>query len=82
MKKLLVVFLALVMLVSVLPAAMAEIEHFPAIPVNVTLNEYIEDSKFYSTENSYNFINGVLDKIVSGLRESGQLLKAGASVKK
>ncbi|MBP5259784.1 MAG: transcription antitermination factor NusB [Paludibacteraceae bacterium] len=66
---------------AIMTAALAEIEHFPTIPVSVTLNEYIEDSKYYSTESSYNFINGVLDKIVNELRESGKLLKAGATVK-
>ena len=66
---------------AIMLAALAEIEHFPTIPVSVTLNEYIEDSKFYSTENSYNFINGVLDKIVAELRETSGLLKAGAAVK-
>ncbi len=44
--------------------ALAEIREFPQIPVTVTLNEYIEIAKYYSTAKSGNFINGILDKIV------------------
>ncbi len=56
--------------------ALAEIEQFPGIPLRVTFNEYIEIAKNYSTEKSPIFINGVLDKIVQKLRESGELIKS------
>lgn len=65
----------------IMQAALAEIYAFPTIPINVTLNEYIEISKFYSTEKSSNFINGILDKIVNDLRQNGKLIKAGFYMK-
>lgn len=49
-------------------AAIVEIKDFPNIPISVTLNEYIEISKYYSTTRSGNFINGVLDKIIADLK--------------
>lgn len=66
----------------IMTAALAEIHSFPTIPINVTLNEYIEISKYYSTEKSSNFINGILDKIATDLRANGKLLKVGAYIKK
>jgi N utilization substance protein B len=65
----------------IMQAALAEIKAFPTIPINVTLNEYIEISKYYSTEKSSNFINGILDKIVNDLRQEGKLVKVGAYIK-
>jgi N utilization substance protein B len=65
----------------IMQAALAEIKAFPTIPINVTLNEYIEISKYYSTEKSSNFINGILDKIVNDLRQEGKLIKAGVYIK-
>ena len=65
----------------IMQAAIAEINAFPTIPINVTLNEYIEISKYYSTEKSSNFINGILDKIVNDLRQEGKLIKAGMYIK-
>lgn len=62
--------------VIVMMVALAELNDFPSIPVNVTLNEYIEIAKQYSTDKSGNFVNGVLDKIVSHLKKEGSLLKA------
>ena len=61
----------------ILQAALAEIYSFPTIPINVTLNEFIEISKYYSTEKSSLFINGILDKIVTDLRNEGTLIKVG-----
>ena len=55
--------------------ALAEISEFQHIPVKVTLNEYIEIAKFYSTSKSGNFINGILDKIVDHLIEEKKLVK-------
>ena len=59
----------------IMQVAMAEIMHFPAIPVSVTLNEYIDAAKYYSTPKSSTFINGVLDSIVNELKEENRLLK-------
>lgn len=61
----------------ILVTAMSELMAFPAIPVKVTLDEYIEISKAYSTPGSSTFINGVLDKIVEALTEEGRIKKAG-----
>lgn len=58
-------------------AAMAEFIYFPSIPVKVTLDEYIEIAKYYSTPSSNTFINGVLDKIAASLSEEGRLEKSG-----
>lgn len=61
----------------ILACAMAEIVGFPSIPVKVTLDEYIEIAKYYSTTGSSPFINGVLDKIVESLRKDGEINKTG-----
>lgn len=61
----------------IIGTAMAELTSFPSIPVKVTLDEYIEISKYYSTPGSSTFINGVLDKIVESLRDEGRILKSG-----
>ena len=50
---------------------------FHSIPVKVTINEYIEISKFYSTPESRRFVNGMLDKLASILKENGKLVKTG-----
>ena len=57
--------------------ALAEITSCPSIPVKVTLDEYIEIAKFYSTQSSSTFINGVLDKMVASLTEAGKINKSG-----
>ena len=61
--------------ILIMQTALAEICNFPTIPVNVTLNEYIEISKSYSTERSGIFINGVLDNIVNQLKSENNLIK-------
>lgn len=55
--------------------AMAEIESVPDIPIKVTMNEYIEISKYYSTEKSHIYINGILEKIINYLVENKKILK-------
>ncbi len=60
----------------IMQIAMAELLGFPNIPVSVTLNEYIEAAKYYSTPKSGTFINGILDAIVQELKEDKLLLKA------
>lgn len=54
-----------------------ELIHFEDIPLKVSINEAIEISKTYSTAGSAKFINGVLDAILSDLKNSGQLKKTG-----
>jgi N utilization substance protein B len=57
--------------------ALTEARAFDQIPVKVTLNEYIEIAKAYSTPNSKNFINGVLDKLFAEMRGDGRIHKVG-----
>lgn len=54
-----------------------EILHLKNIPVKVSLNEYIDISKEYSTPNSKTFVNGVLDKIILQLKSEGKIEKTG-----
>jgi N utilization substance protein B len=61
----------------VMQLAITEIIEFPEIPVKVTLNEYIEISKYYCTSKSSTFVNGILDKVVREMRESKMFKKAG-----
>ena len=57
--------------------ALTEFCEFHSIPVKVTINEYIEISKFYSTPESRRFVNGMLDRLSSILKEEGKLVKTG-----
>ena len=61
--------------VIIMQIALAEILSFPNIPVSVTLNEYVEIAKLYSTPKSGSFINGTLDGIVKALKEDNKLTK-------
>ncbi len=61
--------------VLIMEVALAELFEFPTIPINVTLNEYIEIAKNYSTNKSNIFVNGVLDNIVNQLKEEKKLTK-------
>ncbi len=63
--------------VIILKMALTELMDFPSIPVKVTLNEYIEISKDYSTPKSRQFVNGMLDKLVTDLRSSNEIKKTG-----
>lgn len=63
--------------ILIMQLAITEFLYFPSIPTKVTLNEYIELSKFYSTEKSRNFINGILDKTLKDLKRSEKINKAG-----
>lgn len=56
---------------------LAEAATFPTIPVKVTMNEYVEISKFYGTPKSRSFVNGLLDKLVQQLANDGQINKEG-----
>lgn len=57
--------------------ALTEVRSFDQIPVKVTLNEYIEIAKAYSTPKSKNFINGILDHLFAALKGSGAIHKVG-----
>lgn len=61
--------------------AITELQIFNNIPTKVTLNEYIEISKFYSTPKSNGFINGVLDKAIARLEKEGKINKIGRGLK-
>ena len=61
--------------VIIMQIALAEILSFPNIPVSVSLNEYVEIAKLYSTPKSGSFINGTLDGIVNVLKEENKLNK-------
>ena len=60
-----------------LQMGICELKNFPSIPVKVTINEYLEISKEYSTPKSSIFINGILDKLVKEYEASGALNKVG-----
>ena len=61
--------------VVIMQIALAEILSFPNIPVSVSLNEYVEIAKLYSTPKSGSFINGTLDGIVNALKKDNKLMK-------
>lgn len=61
----------------IMTCAIAELKNFPSIPVKVSLDEYIEISKTYSSPKSGAFINGVLDKAVAHLKETNEIVKTG-----
>lgn len=56
---------------------LAEAETFPEIPVKVTINEYVDISKYYSTPKSRSFVNGLLDTIIQGMIDAGEIRKSG-----
>jgi N utilization substance protein B len=60
-----------------LKMALCELLHFPTIPTKVTINEFVEISKIYSTEKSREFINGILDRLMKELSEQGKIVKEG-----
>jgi N utilization substance protein B len=57
--------------------ALAEARTFESVPLKVTMNEYIDLAKFYSTEKSGAFVNGVLDKLFGAMQEDGRIVKTG-----
>lgn len=61
----------------IMAMAMTELEYCETIPVKVTLDEYIEISKYYSTRSSGLFINGVLDKVITRYKAEGRINKSG-----
>lgn len=61
--------------------AITEFIDFPSIPVNVTMFEWVEISKYYSTKQSNVFVNGMLDKILTDLKNEGKINKVGRGLK-
>jgi len=56
---------------------LAEAATFPTIPVKVTINEYVEISKFFGTQKSRSFVNGLLDRLIQQMVNDGQIVKEG-----
>ena len=63
--------------VVLIAMGLSEAVAFPEIPVKVTLNEYVEISKFYGTPKSRAFVNGLLDRLIQKLTEDGAIVKKG-----
>ncbi len=68
--------------VILMKMAITELQTFNNIPTKVTLNEYIEISKFYSTPKSNGFINGILDQAILRLEKDDKIKKIGRGLKK
>lgn len=65
----------------ILKMAISEFLHFPTIPTKVTLNEFVEVAKVYSTDKSKDFINGILDRLLKQLTDKGMITKQGRGLK-
>lgn len=63
--------------ILILEMAICELTEFNSIPVKVTMNEYIELTKIYSSPNSKMFVNGLLDRLVNDLKAAGKIVKTG-----
>jgi len=63
--------------VLLMKMALTEFQYFPSLPVKVSINEYIEIAKEFSTEQSGTFINGILDKLLEDLRNKDMVQKTG-----
>ena len=61
----------------IISMALAEMKNFPSIPIKVSINEYIDISKTYSTPKSKQFVNGLLDVMAKELTENGEIRKSG-----
>lgn len=66
-----------VMDMIILKMALTELTEFNSIPIKVTLNEYIDISKYFSTARSKIFVNGILDKLIADFKETGRITKTG-----
>ena len=67
--------------IVLLEMAISEFLHFPLIPVKVTINEYLDIAKDFSTPKSHSFINGVLDRMKNKLAEDGKIEKSGRGLR-
>lgn len=65
----------------IIKQTLSEFLYFPEIPVKVTINEYLEITKNYSTPNSSKFVNGILDKLRIKLEKTGQIQKTGRGLR-
>jgi N utilization substance protein B len=63
--------------ILIIQMALTELTQFPSIPVKVSMNEYIDLAKIFSTPKSSQFINGLLDKMVAELKEDKTIVKTG-----
>lgn len=63
--------------ILIMKMAISELTSFTQIPIKVTLNEYIDLSKTYSTPKSKIFVNGILDKLIVDLKTNGKITKKG-----
>ncbi len=63
--------------VILLKMAIVELQEMETVPVKVTLNEYIELTKYFSTSKSRTFVNGVLDRLIREFKEDGRIKKVG-----
>ena len=63
--------------VILIKMALVEFLYFPTIPTKVTLDEYVDISKEYSTPKSKDFVNGILDKLMKNMLEEGKIKKEG-----
>ena len=70
-------FITDVVLVS---CGLAEAECFPELSVKVTINEYVEISKFFGTPSSRSFVNGILNNLIHKLMDEGVIVKRGAGL--
>ena len=64
-----------------LKMALVELTNFPTIPTKVTLNEFVEIAKLYSTDKSKDFINGILDRLMKQLMKEGKINKEGRGLR-
>lgn len=62
---------------AIIVLGLAEAINFPTIPVKVTINEYVEISKYYGTPKSRIFVNGLLDRVIQKMVNDGQIVKTG-----
>ncbi len=70
-----------IMDVLLIKMALVELLELPSIPIKVTLNEYIELAKLYSTPKSKVFVNGILDKLIGDLKTQNKIKKTGRGLK-
>jgi N utilization substance protein B len=67
--------------IYIIRMALVELLYFPLIPTKVTINEYIDIAKEYSTPKSKEFINGILDNLSKELSDKGLIIKEGRGLK-
>ncbi|MBQ0023784.1 MAG: transcription antitermination factor NusB [Prevotellaceae bacterium] len=61
--------------VIIMQIAVAELLSFPQVPISVTINEYVEVAKWYSTPKSASYVNGIIDAVAKMLKKEGKLMK-------